>query len=653
MTTRKFTRRDVLLGSVATSAGLLAATGGIPALAQDKPPEQDLPVGTKGKLTVIHRTEYFEEAQVAFRDQVTEFAKAAGTELDISTTNPEAFGDFLGKMTAAVKAGNPPDFAYTSNVSIPQMHLLDLLEDVTDVVDEAVKRYGNIMGGINAAASGQFDGRWKAVPYLANFTGRFVRGDKLKEKGIDPASLKTWDQRREAALAISDPANDFYGWGMTTNKGGDGWGVSSDVLMAFGGHFTDETGQIVQFNSPETVAAFEWLVETYDRNGKYAAMLPPGVESWTDTGNNEAYLAGSIGYTQNAFSVYAASKKNNPELFANTVVLGAPDANNGDSRAGGAVGGWLTIFKGAPNVDLAKQLALDLLDPAKFAKISSVAGGLFMPAYENLWTDELLAIDPNFKIIKEQVGVDEPVHRRVVAGPTLRTDRCDPCPGHSRAGDRQRHLQAHERRGRREGCSRQDRAALRRRRDHAALIGPDLKATRVSRWWTFPPADVPSMPGGRRVEWGRPQWLKLLLMNADIGRSATRSNWGQRVLGRDWKVAYLFVLPMVLIMVGLIFWPFISAIFTSTTAFNFTTGETFFVGFRNYQRLLTNSDYLQALQNTIVVYLLVPAHQIHRRDDRGAAAQQSPAVPWNPQRADAAAVDRAGDRYSAGLAQHL
>ncbi|MEO6015110.1 MAG: sugar ABC transporter permease, partial [Devosia sp.] len=73
----------------------------------------------------------------------------------------------------------------------------------------------------------------------------------------------------------------------------------------------------------------------------------------------------------------------------------------------------------------------------------------------------------------------------------------------------------------------------------------------------------------------------------------------QNVLGKDWLPAYMFVTPMVLIMVGLIFWPFVSAIFTSTTAFNFTTGETFGVGFRNYQRLFTNSDYIQSLQNTI------------------------------------------------------
>ncbi len=173
-------------------------------------------------------------------------------------------------------------------------------------------------------------------------------------------------------------------------------------------HFTDETGLIVQYNSPETVAAYEWLVETYDRNGKYAAMLPPGVESWTDTGNNEAWVAGSIGYTINQYSVYAASKKNAPDIYKSTIALGAPTANNGDSRDGGATGGWLTIFKGAPNVDLAKELALYLLEPGNFGKISAVAGGLFMPAYSNLWTDDLIAADPNFAVIKKQVSVENP-----------------------------------------------------------------------------------------------------------------------------------------------------------------------------------------------------------------------------------------------------
>jgi len=407
MDDNKFSRRDILRGTAAAGAGIALAANALPALAQDAPkPDAPLPQGGSGKLTVIHRTEYFEAAQTAFRDTVQAFADSKGVQLDISTTNPESFGDFMGKMTAAVKAGNPPDFAYTSNVSISQLHLLDLVEDVTDVVDEAVKLYGDIMPGLNAAKTAQFDGRWKAIPLIGTTTAYHARKDKLDEKGIDPASLKTIVDRREAALAISGP--DFYGWGFTPNQSGDGFGFLISVVQAFGGHFTDETGMIVQFDSPETVAAFEFLGETYDRNGKYAAMLPPGVESWNDTGNNEAWLAGQIGFTQNAFSVYAQSKRDNNPVYPNTVLLPAPTALNGDNRGGGNVGGWMTVFKGAPNAALAKELALNLLDPANFGKISALGGVLFTPAYTNLWTEELLANDPNLAVIKAMVSVTDP-----------------------------------------------------------------------------------------------------------------------------------------------------------------------------------------------------------------------------------------------------
>ena len=406
MTKIKISRRDVLRGSAAAGAGVFIAGSTGPAWAQDA--DAPLPEGASGKLTVIHRREYFEAAENLFRETVQRFADAAGVDLDISTTNPESFGDFLGKMSAAVRAGNPPDFAYTSNVSIPQMHLLDLLEDVTDVVDEAVKRYGNIMQGTNADKVGKIDGQWKAVPFIASTTGAFGRGDKFAAAGIDPNTLDTWEKRADAALAISDPDNEFWGWGVTTNQSGDGWGIASGILNAFGGHFTDETGQIVQFNSPETVAAYEFVKALYDRNGKYAPALPPGVESWGDLSNNEAWLAGNIGYTHNAYSLYAQGKRDGVPHQSSIALMRQPNANNGDNRDGGAVGGWLTIFKGAPNVDLAKQLALDLIDPANFTPMSSVAGGLFMPAYENLWTEELLAADPNFRIIKEQVSVPDP-----------------------------------------------------------------------------------------------------------------------------------------------------------------------------------------------------------------------------------------------------
>jgi multiple sugar transport system permease protein len=79
----------------------------------------------------------------------------------------------------------------------------------------------------------------------------------------------------------------------------------------------------------------------------------------------------------------------------------------------------------------------------------------------------------------------------------------------------------------------------------------------------------------------------------------SRSKQLERVLGRDWKVALPFILPTVVIMAGLILYPFISAIAMSTTSLNLLTGETMYVGLKNYERLFSNSDYLFAMRNTI------------------------------------------------------
>lgn len=75
------------------------------------------------------------------------------------------------------------------------------------------------------------------------------------------------------------------------------------------------------------------------------------------------------------------------------------------------------------------------------------------------------------------------------------------------------------------------------------------------------------------------------------------------ILGHDWSVGYPFVLPMVVIMGGLIAWPFIDALILSTTSLNFLTGETTSVGLRNYTRLISNSDYRQSIDNTFTFTL--------------------------------------------------
>ena len=87
-----------------------------------------------------------------------------------------------------------------------------------------------------------------------------------------------------------------------------------------------------------------------------------------------------------------------------------------------------------------------------------------------------------------------------------------------------------------------------------------------------------------------------LLRGAPLGRERRAAAW----LGRDWKVALPFVLPLVIIMAGLIFWPFINAILLSFTTRNIITRTDQFVGLRNYQLLWRDSEFRSAVGNTIL-----------------------------------------------------
>jgi multiple sugar transport system substrate-binding protein len=280
------------------------------------------------------------------------------------------------------------------------MQSLDIVEDVSDVVEQLVKLYGDIVP-VTAEQNAKIDGKWWAVPYQSNTGAWFGRNDWFKAAGIDPASLDTFDKRRDAALKVSDASKQQWGWGLTINKSGDGHGLIVDIIQAHGGSFTDESGTKVVFNSPQTVEAVKWMQETY-ASDKYKPMLPPGIESWTDTSNNEAFLASKIGLTQNAFSVYGAAKKNDNPIFPYISVMHKPKTNDGKILEAGGTG-WFTIFKGAKNLDLAKEFILYMTDPKQFAPMVTQGGGLFLPAYKNMWTDEVTNLDPNFPTLKEIV----------------------------------------------------------------------------------------------------------------------------------------------------------------------------------------------------------------------------------------------------------
>jgi multiple sugar transport system permease protein len=73
----------------------------------------------------------------------------------------------------------------------------------------------------------------------------------------------------------------------------------------------------------------------------------------------------------------------------------------------------------------------------------------------------------------------------------------------------------------------------------------------------------------------------------------------QRILGRDWITGWLFVLPMVLLLFGLIGYPFVRAVWLSLhNAVGVRTGD--FVGLQNYANLWADDFFLRAVSVTVV-----------------------------------------------------
>src|SRR4030081_399437 len=79
-----------------------------------------------------------------------------------------------------------------------------------------------------------------------------------------------------------------------------------------------------------------------------------------------------------------------------------------------------------------------------------------------------------------------------------------------------------------------------------------------------------------------------------------RSSWykaSQRILGRDWPIAWLFFLPTALLLFGLIGYPFVRALFLSF--FNVVgVREGAFVGLQNYANLWSDDFFRRAIFTT-------------------------------------------------------
>jgi multiple sugar transport system substrate-binding protein len=342
-----------------------------------------------GKFQVVQSRDFHPDHNTLIEAKVKEFAAQQDYPLDHSYIEAYAgSGDVVQKLTAATLAGDAPD-VLIHTLGSAQLHFLDIIEDV-DALEKDLEKFH---GKLNPASTREnlLDGKWWAIPHFIRAGGFWVRQSAFKDAGIDPfTELGDLGKLRDAALKISKPDKEFWGWGMTANRSGDGDTMLRNAILMFGGQITEETGQTVVLNKEpfrtNALLGLNWLKETYT-DPKFAPMLPAGVGGWTDPSNNEAWLGGKIGITSNAGTVFAKAVVDKNPVADDTYLILQPKGLGPGARSLSGAGGAMCFFimKGAKNREAGEQLIRYLMDPGIYKQMFKISTGYVYPAREWGW----------------------------------------------------------------------------------------------------------------------------------------------------------------------------------------------------------------------------------------------------------------------------
>ena len=367
----------------------------------------------QGKLQVVQVLDFHPDHNAHNKKVIEDWAAST---VGLQNLDLSDLAGFLGssniyeKLLAQKQAGQPVDFLF-HGLAARLLQVYDLTRDVTPMVNRMVQRYGRPYS--SARAGHVIDNKWVGLPFYDRLGGCFVRTDKMAEAGypIESGVTERWDTMLEAARAMSKPSENFSGWGFTVNRSGDGQSLVNNIIWAWGGALADPTGQIVTLFSPETIDGIQWLADIYTRN-ENRDMVAPGVNAWNDISNNEAWLAGTIGFTSNAGTLYAKSVVDGtmtPEgrvLHEVTRFIQWPVGPFG-TRLQGSGGHYFYFMNGSQNFDVAAQLAEHMLSDEVQQALWGISPGYVLPAYENRWNHPIIQSNPN-SVAFQPVAFNDP-----------------------------------------------------------------------------------------------------------------------------------------------------------------------------------------------------------------------------------------------------
>ena len=187
-------------------------------------------------------------------DQYTAMNTGVHVTLDYIGSNDNAYQ----KLTVALQGGLQPDITYQYGTSMASLATAPSIMNLTDRVQDPAFNWNDFSEGARAAAT--VDGQVYGIPALIDNLAIVYNKDLFEAAGVDePTADWTWDDFRAAALALTDPSKQQYGFAYPVDGTEDTVWHYDAMLWEAGGDILNADNTEAAFNSEAGLTAMNTL----------------------------------------------------------------------------------------------------------------------------------------------------------------------------------------------------------------------------------------------------------------------------------------------------------------------------------------------------------------------------------------------------------
>lgn len=283
-------------------------------------------------------------------DRIMAWSKQSGVNVEIVEI---ATSDYGKRIPAAIESKTLPDVLESGEEWIQLLQPRGLVAEVSDVFQkiDAEQKWAP---AAKAVATWP-DGKQYMIPIGTSGNLLIARDDLLKEAGLTPPP-KTWADLFDYAAKAQRPPRTFgLGQALSNTSDSNRW---IDMFQAYGVRIADDQGKKATFGNykNEAVEVIQIIADGYNTK----KVFPPGVLTWDQTGDNDAFQSGRTIFAFNPLSIPAWIRDNKPEMLPGIGTYLIPEGPK--MRVQGVSAVSMTLRADSPFREKAKELLLFLYD---------------------------------------------------------------------------------------------------------------------------------------------------------------------------------------------------------------------------------------------------------------------------------------------------